>query len=164
MWRVWDMKVTFIDVWICVNLIPGHIQTDRHAHTHSSGELAQWLTVFNYLHSGSQPSIIPVSGDLMPSIGLCEHQTCISCTDRHTHRRNTHIHDIKFKKRESEWRKPKQIWWFLERILALERPRKEDDHEFEVSLSYIARLCLNIKKGRKKQRETDNKRRNKEIK
>lgn len=42
------------------------------------------------LHVGSLPPLSPVLGDSMPSSSLCEHQTCMCCTDINTQNTNTH--------------------------------------------------------------------------
>lgn len=41
------------------------------------------------IHTGLQPSVIPVQGDPMPSSGLKRHQACIGFTDIYTHVLNT---------------------------------------------------------------------------
>jgi hypothetical protein len=58
----------------------------------------------------------------------------------------------------------RQMWWHTPVITALRRLRQED-HEFEVSLGYVVKCCVNKKKrkeGERRERERRKKERGKE--
>lgn len=52
--------------------------------------------IFQHLHSGSQPTVIPIPKDQIPSSGICVH--CTHVVHRYTSRQNTLTHKIKINK------------------------------------------------------------------
>jgi hypothetical protein len=58
----------------------------------STGCFAKELPMIPRTHGGSQPSLTPVLGDLMPSFGIPRHQASMWCIAIHAAKAHSHTH------------------------------------------------------------------------